>query len=138
MSYDIAGEPHLVAAYTCTPLVKFKLKDLVPGNKVRGTTIAELGNYNAPLDMVPYTKDGKSYLLIANTNRGVMKVDTETIGDIKKIEERVARGKTAGLPYETIEALQGTSQLCAWSNTHAIALIRRENGQQDLVTIELP
>ncbi len=33
--FDIAGEPNVLAAYTCTPLVKFPLSDLKPGGKVR-------------------------------------------------------------------------------------------------------
>jgi hypothetical protein len=34
---------------------------------------------NRPLDIVAYEKEGKSYLLIANSARGVMKVSTENI-----------------------------------------------------------
>ncbi len=56
-------QPHVLAAYTCTPLVKFPLSDLKPGEKVKGTTIAELGNRNRPLDMIVYQKDGKDYVL---------------------------------------------------------------------------
>ena len=52
--YNINEEPHLVAGYTCTPLVKFPLSDLKPGNKIRGITVAELGNRNRPLDMFVY------------------------------------------------------------------------------------
>jgi len=46
-------------AYTCTPLVQFAIPDLKPGAKVKGKTIAELGNRNRPLDMIDYQKDGK-------------------------------------------------------------------------------
>ena len=56
VSYTIDGKPSLLAAYTCTPLVKFQLSELKPGNKVMGTTIAELGNMNRPLDMIVYKK----------------------------------------------------------------------------------
>ncbi|MFM7593519.1 MAG: hypothetical protein ACKO85_17165, partial [Isosphaeraceae bacterium] len=44
VTYKIAGQPHLLAAYTCTPLVKLPVKDLAPGTHVKGTTVAELGN----------------------------------------------------------------------------------------------
>ncbi|HZT79075.1 MAG TPA: hypothetical protein VFA26_02540, partial [Gemmataceae bacterium] len=43
---DINGEANLLAAYTCTPLVKIPLKELKPGAKVKGVTVAELGNRN--------------------------------------------------------------------------------------------
>ena len=81
--YKIDGETHLLAAYTCTPLVKLPVADLKPGEKVKGTTIAELGNMNRPLDMIVYTKDGKDYILMANSARGVMKIPTEGIDKVE-------------------------------------------------------
>jgi hypothetical protein len=75
--YKLANTPYLIAGYTCTPLVKFPVASLVPGAKILGTTIAELGAGNRPTDMIVYRKDGKDYLLIANTSRGVMKVPTD-------------------------------------------------------------
>ena len=77
VAYKIAGEPYLLASYQCTPLVKIPVSDLKPGAHVKGTTIAELGNRNRPLDMVVYKKDGKDYLLLNNSSRGVMKIPTE-------------------------------------------------------------
>ena len=65
--FVIDGEPHLLAGFQCTPLVKFPLNALNPGKKVTGTTVAELGNRNRPYDMIVYEKDGKDYLLMANT-----------------------------------------------------------------------
>src|SRR5262249_41659237 len=80
--YDINGEPYILAAYTCTPLVKFPVAELKPGERVKGTTIAELGNRNNPLDMIVYRKDGKNYILLANSSRGVMKITTENIDKV--------------------------------------------------------
>jgi len=40
--FKIGNEPHLLAAYTCTPLVQFPLSQLKPGAKIKGKTIAEL------------------------------------------------------------------------------------------------
>jgi hypothetical protein len=70
--FNVGGEPQILAAYTCTPLVTFPVKDLQAGKKVHGKTVAELGNRNVPLDMLVYEKDGKQYLLLSNTARGVM------------------------------------------------------------------
>ncbi len=64
--FEIGGEAHLLAAYTCTPLVKIPVKELKPGEKVKGTTVAELGSGNRPLDMIVYQKDGKDFLLLSN------------------------------------------------------------------------
>ena len=56
----------MLAAYTCTPLVKIPVSDLKAGAQVKGVTISDLGSGNQPLDMVPYKKDGHEYILIAN------------------------------------------------------------------------
>lgn len=135
-TYKIGNENHLLAAYTCTPLVKFKVADLKPGQKLKGTTIAELGNRNNPLDMFVYQQGGKDYLLIANTSRGVMKVTTDEIGEIKGITSRIS--DTAGLKYETIDALKGVTQLDRLNDTHAVALVVDEAGSANLTTIALP
>ena len=71
---NISGKPHVLAAYTCTPLVKFPIDGIQAGTQIKGTTIAELGNRNRPLDMISYAKDGKDFVLLANSSRGIMKV----------------------------------------------------------------
>src|SRR5688572_22143895 len=68
--YAVNNQPHLIAGYLCTPLVKFPISSLKPGAKIMGTTIAELGNRNRPLDMIVYKKDGKEFLLMSNNSRG--------------------------------------------------------------------
>ena len=78
----IDGEPTIVGAYVCTPLVKIPVKELSSeGESVGATTVAELGNRNRPLDMVSYEQDGKGYLLLSNSARGVMKIPTDGLGD---------------------------------------------------------
>src|SRR5688500_13037786 len=103
--YTIGSTPHLVAAYTCTPLVKFPVDNLKPGAKVVGTTIAELGAGNRPLDMILYKKNGKDFLLMSNTSRGVMKIATDGFAAAQGITTRI--GGTAGVPFETITSMQG-------------------------------
>ena len=44
-----------------------------------GTTIAELGAGNQPIDMVLYKKDGHEFLLMANTKHGVLKIATDAV-----------------------------------------------------------
>jgi hypothetical protein len=87
--YRIGNDPYLLAAYTCTPLVKVPVAELKAGAHLKGTTIAELGNRNRPLDMIAYSKDGRSYLLLANSSRGVMKIPTENAGDAHGITQPV-------------------------------------------------
>lgn len=132
----IKNEPYLLAAYTCTPLVKVAVADLKPGAHVKGTTIAELGNMNQPLDMVAYQKDGKDFLLLANSKRGVMKIDTAGAADAEPIRHHVD-GKE-GLPYETVAALKGVVQLAPLGKTQAVIVSQGEGGTLNLETIDLP
>lgn len=134
--FDINGDANVLAAYTCTPLVKIPLSQLKPGEKVKGTTIAELGNGNKPLDMVVYNKGGKDYILIANSRRGVMKVNTEGIDKIEPITKKIAG--TAGLKYDTIASLDGVEQLARFDKDHALVLIKTKSGARNLSTVELP
>ena len=134
--FDVGGQPNVLAAYTCTPLVKFPLSDLKPGTKVKGTTVAELGNRNRPLDMIVYKKDGKDYLLMANSSRGVMKVNVETIDKIEGISSRV--NGTAGLPYDTIANLKGVMQLDKLDKERALVLVQSDGGGLSLQAIQLP
>ncbi|HEV3236985.1 MAG TPA: hypothetical protein VGZ25_08355 [Gemmataceae bacterium] len=133
---DINGEAHLLCAYTCTPLVKIPVKQLEPGKKVKGTTVAELGNRNRPLDMVVYEKGGKEYILMANSARGVMKIPTEGIDKVESITKHV--NDKAGLTYETIKDLKGVEHLDRFDKDHALVLIRTDGGNYNLETIELP
>ncbi len=133
--YDIKGEPYILAAYTCTPLVKVPVAQLKPGERVQGTTIAELGNRNVPLDMIVYQKDGKDYVLMANNSRGVMKITTENIDKVNGITEPVK--DKAGLTYETVAGLQGVQQLDRLDKDHALLLVQTPSGL-NLDTIALP
>src|SRR5439155_24342555 len=96
VAYDIDGETNLLAAYTCTPLVKIRVAELKPGAHVKGTTVAELGNRNRPLDMIVYQKDGKDYVLMSNNSRGLMKISLVDLDKTQGINKPV-RDK-AGLP----------------------------------------
>jgi hypothetical protein len=133
--YEVKGESNVLAAYTCTPLVKIPVSELKPGEKVKGTTVAELGNRNTPLDMITYTKDGKDYLLIANTSRGVMKVPTEGIDKVEPITSRVP--DKAGLKYESLTDLKGLAHLAKLDKEHALLLLDKD-GTLSLETIALP
>jgi hypothetical protein len=135
--YRVGGEPHILAAYTCTPLVKFPVAELRAGSHVKGTTVAELGNRNRPLDMIVYEKDGRPYLLLANSSRGVMKIPTEGVAGAEGIVEPV-KTERQGLPYETIASLKGIMQLDRLDDGRAIVLSRADDGSLNLRAIALP
>ncbi len=134
----IDGKPSLLAGFTCTPLVQFSMADLQSGAKVRGKTVAELGNRNRPLDMVAYERDGHPYVLVANTERGLMKVDAANVAGQEAITQRVPDGDTEGLPFEKIESLPGVVQLAKVDDTHCLVVSENEAKQLSLATIQLP
>jgi hypothetical protein len=135
-SYEVDNMPNLLAAYTCTPLVKIPVDMLVPGEKVTGKTVAELGNRNRPLDMVVYQKGGEDFLLMANNARGLMKISLDEISAVEAITERVPN--LAGLNYETIDSAEGVVQLDRLNKDNVVVLVQTEAGGQNLRTMALP
>lgn len=135
----IDGEPSILAAYVCTPLVKIPVKELeASGEKVRGTTVAELGNMNRPLDMIAYQKGGADYLLLSNSARGVMKITTAGLKENKGLTEPVKGGGTAGQTFEAVASMAGVVQLDKLNDSSALILVQAEGGPQNLKTVALP
>ncbi len=132
---EIDDASTLLAAYTCTPLVKIPTDMLQPGEKVRGETIAELGNHNQPLDMIVYQKDGAGFILMANSARGMMKIPLAGVESAEAITERID-GK-AGAEYETLEGVEGVVQLDRLNYDNAVMLVESD-GAQSLKTMALP
>ena len=132
--YEIDHQKSILAAYTCTPLVKIAVSQLKPGAKVEGTTIAELGAGNRPIDMIVYEKDGKHFILMANSSRGVMKLSAENLETYKPI---TAHTEVTGVPYETIAALKNVQRLKKYDDGTAL-LLQGAGGSMDLRTIALP
>jgi hypothetical protein len=135
VAYKIKEQQNILAAYTCTPLVAFPVKDLQAGAKVTGKTIAELGAGNSPLDMIVYQKDGKNYILLNNSARGVMKITADGLDTYQPI---TAHTEITGVPYTTIEGLKGVQHLDKYDSQNALLLIRGEGGSLDLKTVALP
>ncbi len=134
--FKVGNEPSLLAAYTCTPLVRIPLSELKPGAKIKGTTVAELGNRNRPLDMIVYQKGGKDYILMANSSRGVMKITTDNIDKTEPILAPVPDKK--GLSYETVAGWTGIEQLDRLDDQLALVVRRGEDKQLNLESLPLP
>jgi hypothetical protein len=134
--FNVGNTPSLLAAYQCTPLVQLPISDLKPGARVKGKTIAELGNRNRPLDMITYNKGGKDWILIANSSRGLMKIDTAQIEGAGSITEKVADKQ--GVSYETLESWSGVEQLDRLDDRNALVLRRSAEGAMSLESLPLP
>jgi hypothetical protein len=147
--YTIAGQPYVLAAYTCTPLVRIPVSDLKAGAKVKGQTIADLGAGNQPLDMVPYKKDGKDYILVANTAFGLLKVQADHLETYPIIDSPTKNPGTAGMPFEKITSVTNVKQLAQIDSLNAVVLTATSGpgpayapgppvGPMSLKTIALP
>jgi hypothetical protein len=141
---DIEGEPTVLAAYTCTPLVTAPLKDMTGGATVRGKTIAELGFGNTPLDVVPFdiTYQG-------NTSKWVIVANSAKAADLIRYDDVVAGAKGEGLstpvkaPFEQHAGVRslpmpiaGVQRLLDQDEQFLLALRRNvETGDLQLVSI---
>jgi hypothetical protein len=128
---QIANETTMLASYTCTPLVRIPVDSLKPGEKVKGITVAELGNGNTPLDMLPYSKAGKEYVLMANTKHGLIKVSLEGIDMVKPIVKQTGK---AGLTYDPIPELANVVRIDKLDDERFVYLTKDGN----LDTVLLP
>ena len=134
----INGEPSLLAGFVCTPLVRIPVNTLKPSEKTKGTTVAELGNRNRPLDMIAYNKEGKDFLLMSNSARGVMKISTNDIARNEGITEPVKDGKTSGQSFETVQSLKNVVQMDRLNDDHLVVVTQDSDGTLELATVPLP
>jgi hypothetical protein len=142
--YTIDGQQYVLAAYTCTPLVKIPLSDLKAGAQVKGVTISDLGSGNQPLDMVPYKKDGHEFILVANSSFGVVKLHADNMGQYKPIDSPTVVD-VAGAPYDKITSVTNVRHLTSFDNARAEVLTSAggggfgpATGPFNLQTIALP
>jgi hypothetical protein len=135
---NLGNKSRLLAAYTCTPLVDLAMSQLTPGAKVRGKTIAELGNGNQPIDMFVYQKEGKNFLLMANSSRGVMKVGIDGIDATTTITAQVPERKFDGLTVDLLADWKDVTHLDKFDNAYAVVLQGKTAGSMNLQTVGLP
>jgi len=134
--YTIGGQDYILAAYTCTPLVKIPVSQLTPGAKVKGQVIADLGAGNQPLDMVPYKKDGHEYILIANSSFGVLKLNADKMESYRTIVEP-ERTTVIGPSFEKITTLTNVQHLTAIDSSSVLVVSGRAN-PVNISTVALP
>ena len=133
MAYELDQVPHVLAAYTCTPLVTIPIEQVQDGVHLKGKTVGELGSGNRPLDMIAYKNQGKEFILLANSNRALMKIDPDHIVDQKEgltepVDERFG---TAGVHFITTNQV-GVQQLDDLNAGHVLVVQRMGDGALNL------
>jgi hypothetical protein len=86
--------------------------------------------------MIAYEKGGQQFFLLANSNRGVMKLNAMGLEKYQPITEPV--NDKAGIPYDTIAELKGVTQLDKVDNSAAVIVVAEAGKPMDLKTIALP
>ncbi len=122
----------ILASYTCTPVVHFPLAELAVGTKATGRTVAELGAMNQPLDMVSFSQDDDEFLLVSNSNHGLIKIACRDIDTQPALTEPQA---PVGVPRQ-LESLRGVSRLANLNGTYVLALQRDESGERHLRSLK--
>ncbi|MEL6628570.1 MAG: hypothetical protein AAFQ92_23820 [Bacteroidota bacterium] len=83
----IDGKDHLVAAYTCSPLVLIPLDELQDGQKVKAKTVGDMGN-GQPIDMVPFKMKGEEMLFVTNNSRSPMVIPLKELNGAKAVTKK--------------------------------------------------
>jgi len=133
---DLAGKPSLVAGYGCSPIVTVARAELADRKHVRGKTVAELGGGNRPFDMIRYTNlKGKEYILVANSNRTLTRLDPTEIASAKAMTTAVKQAyEPAGVGYLPV-AIVGVLQLDNYNAANVVMLRRDiETGELKVVS----
>ena len=136
----LSGRSLVLASYTCSPLVVFDREALSGSGVVRGKTIAELGGGNRPFDMIAYKspKDGKQYMMIANSHRTLMRFNLADIAAAPGMTTAVTQAyQPAGVSYLPV-ASYGVLELDNY-NAHNVVVLDRNpaDGSLDLETVGL-
>jgi hypothetical protein len=76
---SLNGEPTLVAAFTCSPLVTIPLKDLKDGAHISAKTVAEFGWGSAPAGMVMFDAGQGPMVLLTHSHKSA---DLMSVADI--------------------------------------------------------
>lgn len=140
----IDGKDHLVAAYTCSPLVLIPLEELQDGQKVKAKTVGDMGN-GQPIDMVPFKMKGESMLFVTNNSRSPMVIPLKGLNGAKAVTKAdFKRGPKLDMnpimPYGPVGKpvmFSGASlRIDLLNDSHFISLNRDfETGSLDLISL---
>lgn len=118
----------IIASYTCTPVVRFSVDELRKGGHVHGTTVAELGNMNQPLDMVSFTQAGHDWVLISNTRHPLLKIACD---DIAVQDGLTTPQEPLGVPRQAVDQ-PGVTRMANLNGAYVLALQTDESGDSSL------
>jgi hypothetical protein len=159
MPYQENGKKYLVGAFTCTPLVKYPLDEIKSGEKIKGTSVVEVGNGNNPIDMFTYEKNGKTYILM-NTFRffhakqpvgpspyWTVRLELDLLKEADKVNKSalwregipgLKGGKMTTNRAQVAEAYHGVTNMDKIDNERALVVRTDDKGGFSLAVLPLP
>jgi len=137
---DLNGEPTLVAAFTCSPLVTIPLRELKDGAHIAAKTIAEFGWGSAPVGMVMFDAGQGPMVLLTHSHKSA---DLMSVTDIADASTKPGVTTPIKWPAEPTLGLKsiyvplaGLAHLAVQDKDFLVALRRNEaSGAMELVSV---
>ena len=133
----LEGKDHILAAYTCTPLVTIPIDALVDGAHVKGKTIGDVGYGNTPIDMLRFMaedmeKNKFEIVLLTNKNQAANVLPVGGIAEANKGEGLTTFQGFGSFGFQGYKApLAGLSHVADQDGYHILS-IRRDMDSGDL------
>lgn len=129
LPFTVNGQQQILAGYGCSPIATFALADIRTKDQLRGTTIAELGGGNRPVDMIMHKKN----LYISNSDRTLMRMTPEDLNSAQPLTTRAPGIYAAtGVEYLSIASV-GVTQLANLNDNYFVYIQRSiEDGTLNL------
>ncbi|WP_457332580.1 hypothetical protein [Rhizobacter sp. P5_C2] len=102
---SLNGEPTLIAAFTCSPLVTIPLKDLKDGAHIAAKTVAEFGWGSAPAGMVMFDAGQGPMVLLTHSHKSA---DLLSVADIADTSTKPGLSTPIKWPAEPTLGLKAT------------------------------
>ncbi|MGC1550991.1 MAG: hypothetical protein WA777_20905 [Rhodanobacter sp.] len=138
---SVGGQPTLIAAYTCTPLVAIPLSDLKDGAHITAKTIGELGWGSAPRGMVTFKFHDVDYALLVNSSRAADLLSLPAISDAAAQPGIKTPINWPADPYKGVKAIM-TPMSAAMRidnfNDDLLLALRRDDATGDMQLVTIP
>jgi hypothetical protein len=103
-------------------LITVPMNELQNGAKIRARTVAEIGPGSHPIDIKSYQKNGRDFILMANSKRGLIRIDPNDLNAFRgSIDYPTAK---AGVAYNTLIPGSRIRQLDILNKDYVLLLTR--------------
>jgi hypothetical protein len=137
----LGGEPTLVAAYTCTPLVTIPLKDLKDGAHIAARTVGELGWGSVPNGLVSFRFGEGEYALLINSSRSADLLSAADLAGAAAAPGLTRPIEWPGKPYLGVKATMAPMSAAMRVdnlNAQLLLALRRSDAGGEMQLVSIP